>query len=160
MTTIEYKNEEIILKDPDTNLYTCTTCSYYTPLKNSFAKHLKTEKHQLNIKPLACEHCKNLFHTKISYNNHVKSCLHENINEPEPDDLDDTNSVSSDVTICDTAEDDDDDQDEDLSVLLSKFGNEYDKLMIKYMLLFLLIIKEHMVPVNLLLIFVFFMWTR
>ncbi len=163
MTTIEYKNEEIISKDPDTNLYTCTTCSYYTPLKNSFAKHLKTEKHQLNIKPLACEHCKNLFHTKISYNNHVKSCLHENINEPEPDHLDDTNSVSTDVTICDTADDDeedDHDQDEDLSVLLSKFGNEYDKLMIKYMLLFLLIIKEHMVPVNILLIFVFFMWTR
>ena len=93
----------------------------------------------------------------------MKSCLHENINEPEPepDDLDDTNSVSSDVTICDKEDDDDDDdQDEDLSVLLSKFGNEYDKLMIKYMLLFLLIIKEHMVPVNLLLIFVFFMWTR
>jgi hypothetical protein len=154
MTTIEFNNDDILLKDPNTNLYTCTTCSYYTPLRNSFIKHLKTDKHKINENPLECENCNKLFYTKISFNNHAKSCIIPEIN-------DDIDSESTDETNCDKDYDDaDDDQDEDLSVLLSRFGNEYDKLMIKYMLLFLLKIKENMVPVNLLLIFVFFMWTR
>ena len=146
MTTIELNKDDILLKDSQTNLYTCTTCSYYTPLRNSFMKHLKTDKHKINENPLKCENCKNLFHTKISFNNHMKSCLHENISDQDDpdngDNDDDMNSVSTDETICG----DDDlveyDEDEDLGLLLQKFGNEYDKLMIKYMLLFLLKIKE------------------
>jgi hypothetical protein len=158
MTTIEFNNGDIFLKDQQTNLYTCTTCNYYTPLKNSFMKHLKTDKHKLNINPMECENCNKLFHTKLSYNNHVKSCIISEIN----DDLDDVDE-STDETIC--GDDDDDDlvdidEDEDLSLLLSKFGNEYDKLMIKYILLFFLKIKENMSSVNVLLIVVFLMWMR
>ena len=157
MTTVELKNDDVYLKDPETNLYTCTICSYYTPLKNSFVKHLKTDKHKLNVNPMECGHCNKLFHTKLSYNNHVKSCISSEIND-ELDDHDD----STDETICG---DDDDvlvdiDEDEDLTILLSKFGNEYDKLMIKYMLLFLLKIKENMLPFNLLFILALFIWCR
>ena len=157
MTTVELKNDDVYLKDPETNLYTCTTCSYYTPLKNSFVKHLKTDKHKLNIKPMECGHCNKLFHTKLSYNNHVKSCIIPEIN-------DDINSESTDETICcDDDEHDglvDIDQDQDLSLLLSKFGNEYDKLMIKYILMFFLRIKENMLPFNLLFILALFIWCR
>jgi len=152
MTTVELKNDDILLKDPNTNLYTCTACSYYTPLRNSFIKHLKTDKHKINENPLKCENCNEIFHTKISYNNHVKCCLLQDIDDIEDD--------SSEETICDNDKLIKYDEDEDLSLLLTKFGNEYDKLMIKYILLFFLKIKENMVPVNLLLIIVFFMWTR
>ena len=156
MTTIELNKDDIFLKDSQTNLYTCTTCSYYTPLKNSFVKHLKTDKHKLNVNPMECGHCNKLFHKKLSYNNHVKSCIISEIN----DDLDEDDD-STDETIC--GDDDvlvDIDEDEDLSILLSKFGNEYDKLMIKYMLLFLLKIKENMLPFNLLFILALFIWCR
>jgi hypothetical protein len=151
MTTVELNNDDIILKDPHTNLYTCTSCSYYTPLKNSFIKHLKTDKHKINENPLECDHCNKFFYTKISYNNHVKTCIIQDSNEDKNITQDEKN---------DSIHDDDVEEEEDLGLLLQKFGNQYDRLMIKYILLFLLKIKEHMVPVNLLLIFVFFMWTR
>ena len=153
MTTIELNNDDILLKDPNTNLYVCSTCSYYTPLKNSYIKHLKTDKHKLNMNPLKCDHCNNLFYTKISFNNHVKSCLIQDIDVDVVDE-------SSDETICDKDELADYDEDDDLGLLLEKFGNQYDRLMIKYILLFFLKIKENMSPVNVLLIFVFFMWMR
>jgi len=152
MTTIELNNDDILLKDPNTNLYVCSTCSYYTPLKNSYIKHLKTDKHKLNVKPLKCEHCNNLFYTKISFNNHVKCCLIQ--------DIDVVDDESSDETICDNDELVEYDEPEDLGLLLEKFGNQYDRLMIKYILLFFLKIKENMSAVNVLLIFVFFMWMR
>jgi hypothetical protein len=154
MTTIELNNDDILLKDPNTNLYVCSTCSYYTPLKNSYIKHLKTDKHKLNMSPLKCDHCNNLFYTKISFNNHVKSCLIQDI------DVDVVDDDESDETICDNDELVEYDEDEDLGLLLEKFGNQYDRLMIKYILLFFLKIKENMSPVNVLLIFVFFMWMR
>ncbi len=156
MTTIELNNDDILLKDPNTNLYVCSTCSYYTPLKNSYIKHLKTDKHKLNMNPLKCDHCNNLFYTKISFNNHVKSCLIQDIDVVDDDDDDD----ESDETICDNDELVEYDEDDDLGLLLEKFGNQYDRLMIKYILLFFLKIKENMSPVNVLLIFVFFMWMR
>jgi hypothetical protein len=156
MTTVELNNDNIILKDPNTNLYKCTTCSYYTPLRNSFMKHLKTDKHKINEKPLKCENCSGLFYTKISFNNHVKSCLIQDMDTYDNDIEDE----SPDETICDNDKLVEYDEDQDLGLLLQKFGNEYDKLMIKYILLFFLKIKENMVPFNLLLIFVFFMWTR
>jgi hypothetical protein len=152
MTTIELNNDDILLKDPNTNLYVCSTCSYYTPLKNSYIKHLKTDKHKLNMNPLKCDHCNNLFYTKISFNNHVKSCLIQDIDVVDDDE--------SDETICDNDELVQYDEDDDLGLLLEKFGNQYDRLMIKYILLFFLKIKENMSPVNVLLIFVFFMWMR
>lgn len=154
MTTIELNNDDILLKDPNTNLYVCSTCSYYTPLKNSYIKHLKTDKHKLNMNPLKCDHCNNLFYTKISFNNHVKSCLIQDIDVVDDDD------DESDETICDNDELVEYDEDDDLGLLLEKFGNQYDRLMIKYILLFFLKIKENMSPVNVLLIFVFFMWMR
>jgi hypothetical protein len=155
MTIIELNNDDVFMKDPNTNLYTCTTCSYYTPLRNSFIKHLKTDKHKINENPLECEHCNKLFHTKISYNNHIKCCIIQDSDKEEEE------NISEDPDE-DTMNDDEHGlkEDEDLGLLLSKFGNEYDKLMIKYILLFFLKIKENMLPVNLLLIFVFFMWTR
>jgi len=163
MTTIELKNDDVFLKDSNTNLYTCATCSYYTPLKNSFIKHVKTDKHKFNINPIECGSCNKLFHTKISYNNHAKSCIISVINGP---------NVDNNETICgdhddydyhdeddeDVDEHDDVDEDEDLSLLLKKFGNEYEKLMIKYVLLFFSLVKENILPVNVLLIFVFLMW--
>jgi hypothetical protein len=152
MTTIELNNDDILLKDPNTNLYVCSTCSYYTPLKNSYIKHLKTDKHKLNMSPLKCDHCNNLFYTKISFNNHVKSCLIQDIDVIHDDE--------SDETICDNDELVEYDEPEDLGLLLEKFGNQYDRLIIKYILLFFLKIKENMSPVNVLLIFVFFMWMR
>lgn len=166
MTTIEMNNDDIFTKDPQTNLYSCTTCSYYTPLKNSYIKHLKTDKHKINVSPLECDQCNKLFYTKISYNNHVKSCIiqdsnqHENMSENEgdgdipinEDDNDDMNDTHDDN------DDDKEDNDEDLSLLLTKFGNQYDKLMIKYILMFFLHIKENMLSFNLLLIFILFMW--
>lgn len=161
MTTIEYTNEEIILKDPQTNLYTCATCSYYTPLKNSFMKHLKTDKHKINENPLECGHCNKLFYTKISLNNHVKTCVIPEINDEENDKEsvmeEDNNDEES---VMDEKIDDDEENEEDLSLLLTKFGNQYDKLMIKYILLFFLHLKENISFANLLLIIVFFMWTR
>ncbi len=161
MTTVEFNNDDILLKDPGTNLYTCTTCSYYTPLKNSFIKHLKTDKHKINENPLECQHCKNLFYTKISYNNHVKSCIIQDSNEDKNISQHDDDDENHEVTNDDEQEEEEgEEQDEDLGLLLQKFGNQYDRLMIKYMLLFFLKIKENMVPVNLLLIIVFFMWTR
>lgn len=155
MTTIELNNDDVFMKDPNTNLYTCTTCSYYTPLRNSFIKHLKTDKHKINKNPLECEHCNKLFHTKISYNNHIKCCIIQDSDKEEEE------NISEDPDE-DTMNDDEPGlkEDEDLGLLLSKFGNEYEKLMIKYILLFFFKIKENMLPVNLLLIFVFFMWTR
>jgi len=166
MTTVELNNDDILLKDPDTNLYKCITCSYYTPLKNSFIKHLKTDKHKINENPLKCQHCKNLFYTKISYNNHAKTCIIQDSNEDkniiqdEKNDLIHDDEPEVDVLDQDDYDEDDEEEEEDLGLLLEKFGNQYDRLMIKYILLFLLKIKENMVPVNLLLIIVFFMWTR
>ena len=157
MTTVEFNNDDILLKDPNTNLYTCSACTYYTPLRNSFIKHLKTDKHKINENPLECEHCNKLFYTKISYNNHVKSCIIQDSNEEKNISEDDNNDASNDQVHDDEQEVE---EEEDLGLLLQKFGNQYDRLMIKYILLFLLKIKENMVPVNLLLIFVFFMWTR
>jgi hypothetical protein len=157
MTTVELNNDDIYTKDTNTNLYTCSLCSYYTPLKNSFIKHLKTDKHKINENPLECEKCNKMFYTKISFNNHVKSCI-----IPEKNEQEEESDIDEDVNIENNHDNDDNDEDdeEDLSLLLKKFGNEYDKLMIKYMLLFFLKIKENMLPVNLLLVFVFFMWTR
>jgi len=152
MTTVEFNNDDILLKDPNTNLYMCSTCSYYTPLKNSYIKHVKTDKHKLNVNPLKCNHCNDLFYTKMSYNNHMKTCIIPDINENV--------SIDENSIVVDDKSQDDYDHDEDLGLLLQKFGNQYDRLMIKYMLLFLLKIKENMVPVNILLIFVFFMWMR
>lgn len=156
MTTVEFNNDDILLKDPNTNLYTCTTCSYYTPLRNSFIKHLKTDKHKLNVNPMECEYCNNLFYTKISFNNHVKYCIIPEINE----DSEKESNAESDIDIDNISQEDNHDDEEDLGLLLEKFGNQYDKLMIKYMLLFLLKIKENMLSVNVLLIVVFLMWMR
>jgi uncharacterized C2H2 Zn-finger protein len=161
MTTVEFNNDDILLKDPNTNLYMCSTCSYYTPLKNSYIKHVKTDKHKLNVNPLKCNHCNDLFYTKMSYNNHMKTCIIPDINENVS--IDENSIVVDDKSQYENKYQDDYDDyyhDEDLGLLLQKFGNQYDRLMIKYMLLFLLKIKENMVPVNILLIFVFFMWTR
>ena len=167
MTTIEFNNDDFFMKDPNTNLYTCTTCSYYTPLRNSFMKHVKTDKHKLNVNPLECKNCKNLFHTKLSYHNHVKTCIIQDSHEEEEEEEEEEQEQEQEENISeDHGEGTTNDyeygikQDEELGLLLSKFGNEYDKLMIKYMFLFLLKIKENMLPVNLLLIFVFFMWTH
>jgi len=82
----------------------------------------------------------------------MKTCIIPDINENV--------SIDENSIVVDDKSQDDYDHDEDLGLLLQKFGNQYDRLMIKYMLLFLLKIKENMVPVNILLIFVFFMWTR
>ena len=162
MTTAELKNDDIYLKDPETNLYTCATCSYYTPLKNSFMKHLKTDKHKINEKPLECEYCNKLFHTKISYNNHAKTCLPENIEDDDDDDDDDDDieSNTTDETIIGKDKLVEYNQEEDLGLLIKKFGNQYDRLMIKYILMFFLHIKENMLPFNILFIIVLFMWYR
>jgi hypothetical protein len=88
----------------------------------------------------------------MSFNNHVKSCLIQDIDVIHDDE--------SDETICDNDELVEYDEPEDLGLLLEKFGNQYDRLIIKYILLFFLKIKENMSPVNVLLIFVFFMWMR
>jgi hypothetical protein len=82
----------------------------------------------------------------------MKTCIIPDINENV--------SIDENSIVVDDKSQDDYDHDEDLGLLLQKFGNQYDRLMIKYMLLFLLKIKENMVPVNILLIFVFFMWMR
>jgi hypothetical protein len=82
----------------------------------------------------------------------MKTCIIPDINENV--------SIDENSIVVDDKSQDDYDDDEDLGLLLQKFGNQYDRLMIKYMLLFLLKIKENMVPVNILLIFVFFMWMR
>lgn len=163
MTTVEFNNDDIFLKDTNTNLYTCATCSYYTPLKNSFIKHVKTDKHKFNINPIECGSCNKLFHTKISYNNHAKSCIISVINDSNVDNNeticgDDDDDDYHDAGDDDVDEDKDVDEDEDLSLLLKKFGNEYEKLMIKYVLLFFSLVKENILPVNVLLIFVFLMW--
>jgi uncharacterized C2H2 Zn-finger protein len=167
MTTIEMNNDAIFTKDPQTNLYTCSTCSYYTPLKNSYIKHLKTDKHKINTSPLECGQCNKLFYTKISYNNHVKSCIIQDSNQPENMS---ENEGDGDIPINEHDNDDDNDNDndnddgeepdEELSLLLTKFGNQYDKLMIKYIIMFFLHIKENMLSFNLLLIFVLFMWNH
>ena len=160
MTTIEFNNDDILLKDPNTNLYTCTTCSYYTPLRNSFINHLKTDKHKIKENPLECENCNKLFYTKISFNNHAKSCIIPEINE----DSDKESNAESNIDIDNISQEDevqdDDNEDENFSLLLEKFGNEYEKLMITYILLFFFKIKENMSRVNLLLIVVFLMWMR
>uniref|UniRef100_A0A6C0BX78 C2H2-type domain-containing protein n=1 Tax=viral metagenome TaxID=1070528 RepID=A0A6C0BX78_9ZZZZ len=162
MTTIELKNDDVFLKDSNTNLYTCATCSYYTPLKNSFIKHVKTDKHKFNINPIECGSCNKLFHTKISYNNHAKSCIISVINDPNADN-NETICGDDDHDFHDNDDDnndnnDDVDEDEDLSLLLKKFGNEYEKLMIKYVLVFFSLVKENILPVNVVLILVFLMW--
>lgn len=161
MTTVEFNNDDILLKDPNTNLYTCITCSYYTPLRNSFIKHLKTDKHKINENPLECENCNKLFYTKISLNNHVKYCIIPDKNDVEINDEEENDMDEN--TEKDSSEEDninDEETEEDLSLLLTKFGDKYDKLMIKYMLLFFLHLKENISLANLLLIIVFFMWTR
>jgi hypothetical protein len=91
----------------------------------------------------------------------MKTCIIPDINENVS--IDENSIVVDDKSQYENKYQDDYDDyyhDEDLGLLLQKFGNQYDRLMIKYMLLFLLKIKENMVPVNILLIFVFFMWTR
>jgi hypothetical protein len=155
MTTLEFNNDSIILKDSNTNLYTCNTCSYYTPLRNSFIKHLKTDKHKINENPLECEHCNKYFHTKLSYNNHVKSCMIPEINENDA-----VYENNIDVDENPQHDDKEGDPNEDVSLLLSKFGNEYNKLTIKYVLAFFSLVKENVAPVNVLLIVVFLMWMR
>jgi hypothetical protein len=98
----------IVLKNPDTNLYSCIVCYYHTHLKSSYIKHLRTDKHKLNVNPLECINCQNVFYTKLSYNNHMKICNKNSCPETEHHEEliveDDYNSNIHEDIICECEE--------------------------------------------------------
>lgn len=158
MTTIELNNEEpILFKDPTTQLYTCNRCSYYTSLKNSYIKHLRTDKHKLNVNPMECGNCNHLFHTKISFNNHMKTCVEIN-NEIIDDTLSDYDQLLE--TTSEYGDFKSIIENQELREELQKFAAFYDNLLIKYIFVILINIKDNIMIFNFGIIFALFILSR
>jgi len=51
--------------------YSCKACNFNTTIKTHYTRHLKTKKHQKNLKPFKCPECDDSFTLKSSLDRHI-----------------------------------------------------------------------------------------